>query len=286
MAVDPNAPIWRYFDLAKYVGLLARGLFFARPSALRASDPWEGSWGAVDFTESLDATVHASPDGVTNWRDELRERQTRQDAFGVSSWHESSTESAALWQIYSPLGFGVAVKSTPARVQAALGARRVEVRRMDYGGHEGRRLGSDPLVLLSTKRPEFKHEAELRFFATLAPDELAVLKAVYADIEDHGKFRRIKPGHKGVLIVPGVGFASKDPTCVDRGAPAGVHLPTAVSTLVERVHLVPGCAYSLRRAVVDVTARFGLPHAIVRESAMDVAPYDRVVFDVNGREDR
>lgn len=280
MAIEPDVPIWRYFDLAKYVGLLARGLFFARPSALRVTDPWEGSWGEVDFTESLDATVHASRDGVEKWQEGLQERHAKQDAFGVSCWHESPTESAALWQIYSPLGFGVAVKSTPAKVQAALGDRRVEMRRIDYGGHKDRRLGEDPLALLSTKRPEFKHEVEVRFFAALAADEMTVLRAVYSDIESHGKFRRIKPGSKGTLIVSGVGFASRDPTCLERGAPAGMHIPTTVSTLVERVYLVPGCAYSLRRAVIDVTERFGLARGIVRESEMDVTPYDRVKFDV------
>ena len=57
MATESETAIWHYLDLAKYVGLLSRGLFFALPSALRNSDPWEGSRGELDFTESLDATV-------------------------------------------------------------------------------------------------------------------------------------------------------------------------------------------------------------------------------------
>lgn len=279
MSVESDTPIWHYLDLAKYVGLLSRGLFFALPSALRVTDLWEGSWGEIDFTESLDQTVHASPDGVTKWQKALKVRHAKQDNYGVSCWHEGRTESAALWRLYSPLGFGVAVRSTPARVQAALGERHVQARRIDYAGHQNRRLGNDPIVLLSTKRPEFRHEAEVRFFATLTSDEMTVLTSFYSGIEKHGTFRRIRPGNKGPLIVPGKGFATQDSTCLKRGAPAGMHLPTTVSTLVERVHLAPSCAYSLRRAVIDVTERFGLAHGIVKEADFDLAPYDRVEFE-------
>lgn len=231
MSLESNTPIWHYLDLAKYVGLLSRGLFFALPSALRVTDPWEGSWGEIDFTESLDRTVHVSPEGVVKWQEALQARHAQQDSYGVSCWHESRTESAALWRLYSPLGFGVAVRSTPARVQAALGERHVEARRMDYDGHRGRRLGDDPIVLLSTKRPEFKYEAEVRFFVPLTSDEMTVLTSFYSSIENHGTFRRIRPGNKGPLIVPGKGFVTQDTTCLQRGAPAGMHLPTAVSTL-------------------------------------------------------
>lgn len=171
MAINPETSIWHYCDLAKYIGLLSRGLFFALPSALRRTDPWEGSWGEFDFMESLDATVHTSSDGVKKWRSALRVRHDQQDAFGVSCWHESTTESAALWKLYAPLGLGVAVKSSPAKILAALDKRLVEARQIDYRGHQTRHLGDDPLVLLSTKRPEFQHEQEIRFFATLTQDE-------------------------------------------------------------------------------------------------------------------
>jgi len=278
MATESDTAIWHYLDLAKYVGLLSRGLFFALPSALRLSDPWEGCWGELDFRESLETTVHATPDGVTAWQESLEARHALQDKFGVSCWHESATESAALWQLYAPLGFGVAIKSTPERVQAALGDRNVEIRGIDYDGHHGRRLGNDPLVLLSTKRPEFKHEAEIRFIAALTPVEQTVITSFYSHLKDHGKYRCVKPGHKGPLILPGGGFATKDPTCLDRGAPAGMHLPTDVTKLIDRVFLAPACAYSLRRAVIDVTKRFGFDKKLITEATFDLAPFDRVKF--------
>ena len=276
-APPDDATIWHYFDLARYVGLLSRGLFFALPSALRRLDSWEGSWGEIDYLDSLDKTVHSGPDGIAEWRRTKRGRLARQDDFGVSCWHESPTESAALWQLYMPLGLGVAVKSTPARIREALRERTVEIRRIDYQGHQGK-LGDAPLDLLSTKRPEFQHEVETRLFVALTPDEKTLQQSFYRKLEDHGKYRRITPGQKGIVIEPRGGWSTQDPSCLHRGAPAGTHLPTDLKILVDGVYLGPSCAYPLRRAVADVTERFGLDKSLIKESRLDRAPPDQVQF--------
>src|SRR5262249_41361465 len=121
MTLPSDTPIWHYCDLAKYVGILSRGLFFALPCALRKSDPWEGCCGQDDFTESLEA-VHRNPvpNEVSRWREAIKLRRAKQDEFGLSCWHDSPTESDALWRLYAPLGLGVAVRSTPGKVQKAL----------------------------------------------------------------------------------------------------------------------------------------------------------------------
>jgi hypothetical protein len=275
---NPDKAIWHYMDLAKYVGLISRGLFFALPSALRKSDVWEGSWGELDFTESLDKTVHAKPTGAAEWKDAFRERRAKLDTLGVSCWHESDTESDALWRLYGRQGFGVAVKSTRKRVEASLSNRRVHIVNVNYTGHHGRRLGDDPLVLLSTKRPEFKHESEVRFIVPFTDDETSALRCFYADIESHGRVRTFEPGNRGPLIIPGKAFSVNDSTCVDRGAPAGMHLQTDNTVLLEEVRLAPSCAYSLRRAVIDVTKSFGLPAKLIKEATLDLAPYDDAEF--------
>ncbi len=278
MNLEPDILIWHYFDLAKYIGLLSRGLFFALPSALRRVDAWEGCWGEHDFHESLDSTVHANPNGVAEWNAALSARHEKQDAYGVSCWHESSTESAALWQLYAPRGLGVAVTSTLVKLQAALGDRVVDAKRIDYRGHTAHKLGDDPLTLLSIKRPEFQHEREVRFFTTLTADEKTAVMGLYRDMEQDAEYRRIKPGKKGPLVLPGRAYSLHDSSCVHRGAPGGVHLPTNATLLIDRVHLAPGCSYPLRRAVIDVNQRFGLDGAIIKEAEFDVAPFDRVKF--------
>ena len=86
--------------------------------ALRTPDPWEGSSGELDFTELLDATVHAIPGGVgvAKWNAARQARLPNQTPSASACWHEGPTGSAALWQLYTARGLGVAVKSTPARV--------------------------------------------------------------------------------------------------------------------------------------------------------------------------
>ena len=53
----------------------------------------------------------------------------------------------------------------------------------------------------------------------------------------------------------------------------------AASVLIDRVYLAPKCAYSTRRAVIDVTERFGLSKKLVAEGELDLAPFDRVEAD-------
>ena len=112
----------------------------------------------------------------------------------------------------------------------------------------------------------------------LTDDERTVLTSLYGDLEEHGVYRLIRPGNRGPLITSRNAFSVRDSTCVDRGAPAGIHIPTDVGSLIDRVHLAPACTYPLRRAVLDVTERFGLNCHIITEAEFDLAPFDRVKF--------
>ena len=41
--------------------------------------------------------------------------------FGVSCWHIDEHESEAMWQLYTAAGQGIAIESTKARLESALG---------------------------------------------------------------------------------------------------------------------------------------------------------------------
>lgn len=272
-----DVPIWHYLDLARYVGLLSRGLFFARPSALRASDPWEGCWGELDFIDFLQTAVHTNSDGASKANRILQERQKLLDRFGVSCWHASESESAAMWKIYVPLGAGIAIKSTSERLLASIGERKVDARRIDYGGHHGIQLGNDALTLLSKKRPQFAYKQELRLITELTDDEQTVISELYS-LEDD-KFRTVKPSQPKKVIFSGNAFSVKDNTCIHRCAPAGIHVPTDLTTLIETVILPPGCSYPLRRSVIDVTKSFGFESKVaIREAEYDLPTFDKVKF--------
>jgi hypothetical protein len=142
--------IWRYMDLAKYVGLLSQGLFFAQASAF--SDPWEGAWSVHEVTRFREENVSLSrPAIAAAWQERYERKRDSFKWVGMSCWHISPTENAALWDQYVPLGMGIALRSTPRRVVASLEAigRSSQWRAVEYNDYEEHPIGSDPVNLLS-----------------------------------------------------------------------------------------------------------------------------------------
>src|SRR5437762_2761369 len=83
---DPDQPIWRYMDFARYAAmLLDQGLHFIRADQL--TDPYEG--------------VPLRKDGARHHRGTSSNADTeaiKRRTF-VSSWHANDFESAAMWQL-------------------------------------------------------------------------------------------------------------------------------------------------------------------------------------------
>jgi hypothetical protein len=194
--------IWRYMDVASYVAILANGLFFSTPSAL--GDDWEGAWGVGDVTSWRQQQASPPADQAQKrWQERLESKAKALSRFGVSCWHASETESAALWSHYSRLGLGVAIQSTPQRVTEALGARAKDLRtlRVRYIDYTVASLGDDPHDLLSHKRIEFAHEREVRFVLDLSRAERDAMEA----------FRRLEQWRQSRSVLTG------DPRPLTRG---------------------------------------------------------------------
>jgi hypothetical protein len=98
-------------DLARYVSLLERGVFFARADTF--TDVWEGGFGAADLERFRTDNAHLGvPEFQAAWDDLVAKKDAARSSFGVSCWHKAAHESAALWELYIPRGLGVAVRST------------------------------------------------------------------------------------------------------------------------------------------------------------------------------
>jgi hypothetical protein len=133
---NPDATIWRYMDLAKFLSLLDRSaLFFVRLDKLAEVDPFEGYYTAVNV-QADNVRFEEMPE---EWRERtgIRDEQTfrmiiemnkrsrelvkndRQTTF-VSSWHAQEHESAAMWNLYVRSQEGIAVQSTYQRLVNSL----------------------------------------------------------------------------------------------------------------------------------------------------------------------
>ena len=133
-ALDPGATLWRYFDLPKFLATLQqRALYFSRADLL--GDPMEGSFTRARAAER-EALLANPPKGRTregleavfnhNSRFDARTRL----AVYVNCWHLGDHESMAMWQGYGGGAYGVAIRSTFGRLDAALAER--------FGGSHGK----------------------------------------------------------------------------------------------------------------------------------------------------
>ena len=179
---SPDATIWRYMDLAKFLSLVDRSaLFFVRVDKLSDADPFEGYY----TTANVEADNIRFEDMPQEWRERtnIRDEQAfrmllqsnkrireiakadRQVSF-VSSWHAQEHESAAMWNLYVKSQEGIAVQSTYQRLVDSLqGYEEFEVyigmvRYIDYN-NDFIPLGNALLPYIH-KRKSFEHERELR----------------------------------------------------------------------------------------------------------------------------
>lgn len=227
---DPDAALWRYMDLPKLVALLTRKtLWFARADTL--GDPHEGAFG--EFNQRTRPHVYQDvPEdqlsGLSNYY-----RLLTKYTF-VNCWHLSEVESAAMWSLYTPLGQGVAVRSTYSRLTESL--------RVDEQVFVGRVKYVDPatewipegnlLYPFVHKRRSFAHEREVRAVVQRPPQT----------------------------------------TSSGEDAPAGLDVEVDVDCLVESVFVAPGQPGWFKAVVQDVVEAFVANRIPVHQSDMDRAP--------------
>lgn len=109
-------------------------------------------------------------------------QQVRQH-FYVSCWHFSKCESNAMWQLYSHVHKGVAVRTTLGRLKRSIRGfgGRIYVGRIDYS--ETAANYDSMLGRLFLKRKAFAYEKEFR--AVIVGDSVDALDGVTVDVDPH-----------------------------------------------------------------------------------------------------
>ncbi len=110
--VLPDEPLWRYFRTERFVAAFhSRAIYF--PAAKQFEDPFEGAVAVLPHDWPIDPR-YGELDDVDRAFEELR-RLTK-----ISCWHCTDYESDAMWKLYAANRKGVAIRTTAARLQAAL----------------------------------------------------------------------------------------------------------------------------------------------------------------------
>lgn len=250
---DPALAIWRYMDFAKYVAMLkSRSIHFSRLDLL--GDPFEGSLSKGEY-EHWKAVAAAGESGgrlPDDWRGRYFDvlmgnaRRARRECY-VSCWHMNSSESEAMWRLYSASGYAIAVRSTYGRLTHSLPTTFEPDEHLGpfigvvrYADHHLEELPRGNIFhAIMSKRRSFAHEQECRAIVWRA-----------------GPSRRPDP----------------IPDEIVAGYPPGVSVPVDLDCLVERVVISPSAPSWFSDIVADVTSKYGFSLSVA-QSALIQAPY-------------
>lgn len=242
---NPNVPIWRYIDFAKFVDMLERRkLHFARLDQL--GDEFEGApsaaateWWRLYYAQRPATTTGNVPGHVVAARDQY---YGSRGLFFVNCWHMNEHESHAMWRLYSH--DGIAIRSTYSRLLASVdhAAEDVHIGRVVYHDHRRAIRPENPGNILSAafrKGMSFEHERELRALTDRVPPDWTGGSFPYDEYKDK--------------------------------QPKGVMVDVDLDGLLERVYVAPGRPPWFKELVVRVMETYKLDKP-VETSSLDDRP--------------
>lgn len=193
---DADAVLWRYMDLAKLLALLSkRSLYF--PALDKLGDRFEGRWSerTLELIRERDelwvrdkgdhVVVEDKRNGqrlefprhepgwtldetINHWNRTIRDGASRGSTF-VNCWYEEAEESEAMWKLFANQQYGVAVRTTGARLLGSFTARLPDYfGRVSYIAYDSHLMPVSELPPVFFKRRAFMHEREVR--AVVAPE--------------------------------------------------------------------------------------------------------------------
>lgn len=162
----------------------------------------------------------------------------------VSCWYHSDIESDAMWRLYTSHKQGIAVKTTWAKLDAAVKdhAYLTKVTYIDFVKDRADiRIPSD---VFKCKRKAYSHENEVRAIITKYP----------------------RTG-----IVNGVPSNSR-PIQGEEIPKGGIPIEVELSSLIDQVVVTPLCTSWFLEIVTELCNKYGLPAGIVAESELKADP--------------
>jgi Protein of unknown function (DUF2971) len=181
---DPDGPIWRFTDLAKFLSLLLRRELYFHRSDLQ-EDPFEGAiWKLYGQNGKPTRKLHGTA------------RRWLAEGVFVNSWHCNEHESMAMWKIYGAESSGIALRSTYNRLIKSFPEKNEPihvgvVRYIDFD--EDAEPQDEDWLPFMHKRKAYEYEQELRAL-TRADDADAAGVYVGVDLDELVE---------GVVLAPG-----------------------------------------------------------------------------------
>lgn len=160
--------LWRYFDLIKFLTLVNGELYFARADKFK--DKYEGAipkQNYLHFTGLYSSAKQKMTDEKALSQEFQEKFNERKKKAAISCWHLNETESAAMWEVYSRAGQGIAVCTTLEKLKKIQkpGGYEMEMFAVDYvdfaKANDTNYIDYE-LFPFKNKRKEFEYEHEFR----------------------------------------------------------------------------------------------------------------------------
>ncbi|MCI0708028.1 MAG: hypothetical protein L0Y80_11160 [Ignavibacteriae bacterium] len=168
LPLDPHQQVWRYLNLAKFLHLIQTSkLYFARVD--RLGDPFEGSISQLTKEHRIKIAEELKSKGVGS-ASEIPDKlsfilKTALKEIYVNCWHMNSTESAAMWNLYTTDSNSIAIQSIFHKLTESLEKAIFDVFAgvINYVDYDLVRIPEENLFFpFLHKRLSFRHEEELR----------------------------------------------------------------------------------------------------------------------------
>ena len=166
---NPDATIWRYLTRSKFEWMVNEGRLLM-PSAAHLGDPLEGTQPTGDSNYWQSLVDHAASEEQKRTIEHNRQLISRFAAafrtrYYVSCWHLNDMLSPDMWTLYADSPESVALRTTIAKLRAALPAY-IDIGMVRYIDYAVDRLPTlNMLEYITHKSKLFEHESELRAVA-------------------------------------------------------------------------------------------------------------------------
>lgn len=256
-APPSDATLWRYMDFTKLLSLLEKqALFFVRADKL--GDPFEGCFPKA-VLEKLKLGLEFRGQGNIYWNMTQALKTIRSWTL-ISCWHESTTESAAMWNCYNSNNDGIAIKTSYSRLcKSLMGLEDVYIGRVqyiDYDAPEPKGIFDAEDPLWNPDRPDHPLNLRSQFF-----------KKRDAFRHEH-EVRAVLPKSLQGLFSQGMTVELPVPTWR-----SGEYVKVDVAILIDSIVLSPFATNAFRELVPAVVARYNDDLAVRESSIREVAEW-------------
>lgn len=236
---NPNVKIWRYMDFTKLVSMLdKKALYFTRVDILADKFDKYDCLFHPEFVSRLLKQCTDEESKETTMKFLKNEKEFRKKHV-INCWHMNDDESAAMWEIYSRKGYGVAIQSTFNKLVDSFKVfkeNEVNIGKVFYSPDKIQ-LSSNLYIHYMVKRKCFDYEKELR----------AVIINLWSNYE-------------------------KRETDESRLKHEGEYIPVDLGILLENIYLAPNTekwVYELTKSVLE-KYNVNVP---IQPSTLDLEPY-------------